>query len=284
LSTYAYSLIGDLPVGEVDRALVVKVLEPIWNTMPETAGRVRGRIEAVLDWAEAREYRTGANPARWKGSLEKLFPSLGKIQKVKHHPALPYAELPAFMARLDAEEGLGAMAMRFVVLTAVRTGEAIGASWPEFDLEKAVWTVPAERTKMGRVHRVPLSKAAVALLRTRHKATGGKGYIFPGMNPKKPLSNMAMLVTLRRMDREDLTVHGFRSTFRDWSEEMTNFPGSVAEAALGHIVGDKVEAAYRRGDLFDKRRLLMSAWGEFCTTLPTEGANVIPINERAVHA
>ena len=279
LETYAMPVIGDLPVGDVDRALVIRVLEPIWKTKTETASRLRGRIEVVLDWAAAREYRAGENPARWKGALDKLFPARARARKVKHHAALPYAEVPAFMAALKAEERLGMVKLQFTILTAARTGEALNAQWPEFDLDKAVWTIPGERMKSGREHRVPLSKPVLAVLRARHAATGGTGHVFPGARPHKPVSRMMMWHALRCMGRADLTVHGFRSSFRDWVEDTTNYSGAVAEAALAHVVGDKVEAAYRRGDLFEKRRKLMAAWATFCTT-PAEAAKVIPIGRR----
>ena len=266
LDTYVMPMLGDMAVSAIDRALVVKVLEPIWLAKPETAKRVRGRIEAVLDWAAAREYRTGENPARWKGSLQKLFPSVSRVRSVKHHAALPYAELPAFMSKLMGQAGVGAIALRFTILTAVRTGEAIGATWPEFDLDTAVWTIPARRTKTDREHRIPLSKPARSILKFQHKATNSGSFVFPGPSLTKPLSNMAMLTVIRRMGHTGVTVHGFRSTFRDWVEETTDFAGSVAESALGHVVRDKVEAAYRRGDLFEKRKALMTAWGAFCTT------------------
>jgi integrase len=280
LGTYAMPTLGELAVSAVDRQLVHKVLEPIWNEKPETARRLRGRIEAVLDYATARDYRAGENPARWKGSFEKLFPKRTKLQRVQHHAALPYRELPAFMAELRGHEGTASLALQFTILTCARTGEAISAKWSELDLDEEVWTVPSERTKTGRAHKVPLSRPTLTVLRTQHKLTSGKGHVFPGARRGKPLSNMAMLKTLERMGRQDLTVHGFRSTFRDWAEEMTNFQGSVAEAALGHIVGDKVEAAYRRGDLFEKRRKLMMAWAEYSTRSPSEPARVIPLNRR----
>ncbi len=276
LATYAYPVCGDLPVSAVDVGLVLKVLEPIWTTKTETARRLRGRIEAVLDWATAREYRSGDNPARWKGLLKNLLPPHAKVGRVEHHPALPYGELPSFVADLRAQEGLGAECLLFTILTASRTSEAINAQWQEIDLNNAIWTVPGERMKAGREHRVPLSKPALALLRERQKATGGQGAIFPGERLNRPLSNMAMLKTLERMGRNDLTVHGFRSTFRDWVEESTSYAGTVAEAALAHAVADKVEAAYRRGDLFDKRAKLMEAWGKYCMT-PARGVDVIPI-------
>jgi integrase len=236
-------------------------------------------VEAVLDWAKVRGYREGENPARWKGHLSNIFPPRSKARKVEHHPAMPYAEVPAFMASLRAEVGLAPDALEFTILTAARTDETLRAQWSEIDFDKALWTVPGDRMKKGREHRVPLSKPVLAILRERHAATGGQGFIFPGMRPKKPLSNMAMAKVLERMKRDDVTVHGFRSSFRDWVAESTNYPGAVAEAALAHILGDKTEAAYQRGDLFEKRRKLMDAWARYCTT-PAKAADVIPIRRK----
>jgi integrase len=280
LETYVMPTVGDLPVQSVDVALVHRILDPIWSVKPETASRVRGRMEAILDWAATRGYRQGENPARWKGHLENLFPRRSKVRRVEHHAALPFAEISAFMTVLRSEEGLGALALQLTIMTAARTGEVIAAKWSEIDLEGETWTVPAERMKGGREHRVPLSKPALAILRERHKAAAGSEYVFPGAQKRKPLSNMAMLQTLRRMGRGDLTVHGFRSTFRDWAAERTTYPAEVAEAALAHVVGDKVEAAYRRGDLFDKRRKLMAAWAVFCTTHSAQ-PNVLTIRPSA---
>ena len=280
LETYAMPVIGELPVQSVDVGMVHRVLEPIWSSKTETASRVRGRVEAILDWATVREFRKGDNPARWRGHLENLFPARSKVQKVEHHPALPYAEMGAFMAALKAQEGIGALAMQFTILTGARTGEVVSAKWSEIDFEAGVWTVPANRMKGGREHRVPLSKPALAILRKRHELRGKEAFVFSGARRGKAISNMAMLQTLRRMERADLTVHGFRSTFRDWAAEQTTFPREVAEAALAHVVGDKVEAAYRRGDLFEKRRKLMTAWATFCCT-PGADAKVIPIGKRA---
>jgi integrase len=281
LATYAEPLIGTLPVQAIDTALVLKVLEPIWTTKPETAGRVRGRIEAVLDWAKVREYRQGENPARWRGHLDKLLPARGKVRKVKHHAALPYAELPGFLVALREQEGIAARALEFTILTAARTGEAIFARWSEIDLLDKVWTVSAARMKAGREHRVPLSARALGILDEmqvhRH---ADDGFVFPGGKPGKPLSNMAFLMLLRRMKRDDLTAHGFRSSFRDWSAERTHFPSEVAEMALAHVVGSKVEAAYRRGDLFDKRRRLMDAWAEFLAKAPAERGKVVSMRGR----
>jgi integrase len=281
LETYAMSLIGKLPVQSVDGAMVHKILEPIWSQKPETAGRLRGRIESILDWATARGYRQGENPARWKGNIENLFPARSKVRRVEHHAALPYSEIGAFIAALEAEEGLGALTLRLAILTAARTGEIIEAKWDEFDLGKGIWTVPANRMKAGREHRVPLSKPAIAILHERQKAANGSKFVFPGAKHGKPLSNMAMLQTLRRMKRDDLTVHGFRSSFRDWAAERTSYPADVAEAALAHVVGDKVEAAYRRGDLFEKRRRLMDAWAQFCA-VPARDSKIVPMRRQAL--
>lgn len=262
LKTYAYPLIGESPVQTIDTGLVLKVLEPIWTTKTETANRLRGRIESVLDWARVRGYREGENPARWRGHLEQLLPAPSKVQRVQHHAALPYADLPKFMEALRAQDGVSASALEFAILTVARTGEVIGAKWTEVDLKEKVWTIPAERMKAGKEHRVPLSARTLAILKSM-KALGSIEYVFSGPN-NKPLSNMALLMLLRRMGREDITAHGFRSTFRDWAAERTNFPAEVAEMALAHAVGDKVEAAYRRGDLFAKRRELMTAWAKAC--------------------
>jgi integrase len=267
LATYVYPSIGSLPVQAIDTGLVCKVLEPIWTAKPETAGRVRGRIEAILDWAKARDYRAGENPARWRGHLDKLLPARSKVAKVEHYPALPYGELPGFLVALRAQEGIAARALEFAILTAARTGEATGAKWTELNLAEKVWTTPAERMKAGKEHRVPLCARAMAILKDmeglRQDATDQ--FVFPGGKAGRPLSHMAFWELLRRMGRGDLTAHGFRSTFRDWASERTNFAREVAEMALAHAVGDKVEAAYRRGDLFEKRRRLMDAWGAYCS-------------------
>jgi integrase len=276
LEAYALPVLGGMAVADIESGDVLRVLDPIWKDKNETARRVRGRIEAILDWAKARSYRKGENAAAWKGNLAPALRKRSKARRVVHHPALPYKEVPAFVEELKDAEGIGADAMLFTILTAARTGESIGAKWEEFDLDAALWAVPAERTKTAREHRVPLSEPAMRLLRRLSKTTGGKGFVFPGGRRGKPLSNMAMLKTLERMGRDDLTVHGFRSSFRDWAEEQTAFGGSIAEAALGHIVGDKVEAAYRRGDLFEKRQRLMELWGVYCTTLKA-GGKVMPI-------
>ncbi len=262
LEVYAYPVFGDLPVSAIDVALVTKVLDPIWQTKTETAARVRGRIESVLDWAAVRGLRDGANPARWRGHLQRALPARSKVQRVRHHPALPYLELPAFVAQLRAMRCLSARALELLILTGTRTSETTAAEWCEFDFKEGVWVIPAQRMKAGREHRVPLAGRALTLLREL-KLLGDARWVFPGNKGKSHLSNMAMLQLVRGMDRPGMTVHGFRSTFRDWTAEQTNFPREVAEAALAHTIGDKVEAAYRRGDLFEKRRSLMGAWAEF---------------------
>jgi integrase len=267
----------------VDVGLVMKVLEPIWTEKTETASRVRGRIESVLDWATARGFRQGENPARWKGHLDTLLPAPAKAKAAarradgrgEHHAALPYAELPDFMAELREQEGIAARAFEFTILTAARTGEVIGATWPEVDLDNRLWVIPGERMKGTRQHRVPLADRAVEILEEMQKIREGE-FAFPGGKAGRPLSNMAFLMTLRRMGRSDLTTHGFRSSFADWCAERTAFPSEVREMALAHTVSDKVEAAYRRGDLFDKRRQLAEAWARFCATTAIN-AEVVPI-------
>ena len=273
--TYASPLIGALPVATVDTALVVKVLTPIWQSKTETATRLRGRIESILDWATVSKYRQGDNPARWRGHLENLLANPHKLAKVEHHPALPWQEIGAFMAALRKQVGIAAKAVEFAILTAARSGEVRAATWAEIDFDAAIWTVPAEHMKMNREHRVPLSKAAVALLESMPRMGD---LIFPGAKPGKPLSDMSLTSVLRRMKRRDITVHGFRSTFRDWcAESVANaFPREVCEHALAHSLPDKVEAAYRRGDLIEKRVLLMKAWADYCAK-PAAEASVTPI-------
>jgi integrase len=270
LETYAYPFLADLPIGAIDTALVMKAVEPIWQTKPETASRVRGRIESILDWARTRGFRDGENPARWRGHLENLLPKKSKVRRVEHHAALPYAELPTFMTELRSCDGIAARALEFAILTAARTGEAIGARWSEFDLAERLWTIPGWRTKVGREHRIPLSDPALAIV-DRMAAIRSGDFIFFGTKTDRPLSNMAMLMQLRRMGRGDLTVHGFRSTFADWCAERTAFASEVRELALSHAVGSQVEQAYRRGDLLEKRRQLAEAWARFCTTPTAEG-------------
>jgi integrase len=276
LKTYAYPVFGELPVAEVDTPHVLKVLEPIWREVPETASRLRGRIETVLDSAKARGYRQGENPARWRGHLAQILPARTKLSR-GHHKAMPYDAIPAFVERLQEREAVAALALEFVILTAARTGEVIAAEWSEVDLAKALWTVPAERMKAGKEHRVPLSPRALEILE-QTKQLGGK-YLFPGAKREK-LSSMAMAMLLRRM-KLDVTVHGFRSAFRDWAAECTGYSHEVAEMALAHTIGNAVERAYRRGDLFDKRRRLMADWATYCASGAPAGGKVTPIRGEA---
>ncbi len=283
IDTYAGKVLGPLPVKDIDTALVLRVLEPIWTKKPETATRLRGRIERILDWVRVRGYRAGENPARWRGHLDKLLPGALNRKNREHHAALPYDELPAFMTELRAQAGIAARALEWTILTASRTGAVIGALVVEIDLDRCVWTIPAERMKPragmpGREHRVPLAGRAVEIASAHIEAKAP--YLFPGQNAGEPLSNMAMLELLKRMGREDLTVHGFRSTFRDWAAECTTYPNEVCEMALAHAIGDKVEAAYRRGDLFEKRRQLMLDWARYCEA-PKAGATVTSIKRAA---
>jgi integrase len=286
LATYAYPIIGGLAVQAVDTGLVLQVLEPIWTAKPETASRVRGRLESILDFAKARGWRDGENPARWRGHLDKLLPAHSKVRKVEHHAALPYAELPGFIAALRAQEGIGARALEFAILTAARTGEVIGARWAEIDFADKTWTVPDDRMKAHREHRVPLSARALAILDDKRAAwdgDAGDAFVFPGAKAQAPLSNMAFLMLLRRMGRGNLTAHGFRATFKTWAAERTGCQNEIVEAALAHVVGSKVEQSYMRGDLFEKRRRLMTQWETFCTaTLVKESrGNVAPIRRAA---
>jgi integrase len=270
LSTYASPIFGKLPVSAIDTGLVMRVLKPLWSTKTETATRVRGRIEAVLSWAKVYGYRSGENPAQWRGHLDHLLPKRTKVAKVEHHAALPYDNLPAFMRDLRERDGVAALALEFTILTAARTSETLNAAWDEFDCDNAIWTVSAERMKGGREHRVPLCKRAVAIVEEMRTVKRGE-YVFPGAKRGRPLSNMAMTLTLRRMGRGDITTHGFRSTFRTWAAERTNYPREVVEAALAHVNADKVEAAYQRGDLLEKRRRLMDAWAVYADNIATTG-------------
>jgi integrase len=274
LSTYVYPVIGDLPVAEVGKAHVLEILEPIWKAKPETASRIRGRIETVIDAASARELRTGENPARWRGHLAHVLPKRSRLTR-GHHAALPYADLPAFVEKLRSRKAMAALALEFTILTAARTGEVIGATWDEIDFAKKVWTIPANRMKAGREHRIPLSPRAVEILEAV-KITGGT-FVFSGERGGK-LSGMAMAMLLRRMGT-DVTAHGFRSSFRDWAAECTAYPNEVCEAALAHTIGNRVEAAYRRGDLFEKRARLMADWAEYCSKAENTGATVTPIRK-----
>ncbi len=275
LSQYAFPVFGDLDVKFIDTGLITKCLEPIWLVKNETAGRVRGRIESILDWATVHEYREGVNPARWRGHLDKLLAKPSKIQKIEHHKALPYTEVGGFIDQLRRQDGIAAKCLEFTILTAARTGETIGATWDEIDLDSKTWTIPAVRMKAEREHRVPLSGHALNIL-NEMAAVRLNNYVFPGN--KKGLSNMAMLAVLKRMERAEITVHGFRSTFRDWAAESTAYPGEVVEMALAHAIKNLTEAAYRRGDLLEKRSRLMEEWARYCKTSKLSG-DVVPINK-----
>jgi integrase len=275
IDSYINPTIGKLPVSAVDTGLVLKLLQKIWLTKPETAGRVRSRIENILGWATVREFRSGDNPARWRGHLDQLLAPQNKVRKVEHHPAMPYEDVSAFIAELRKQNGIAAQALEFVILTASRTGEAINAKWGEIDMSAKIFAVPADRMKSGRPHRIPLSVAAIAILNSLRPLAPIKAGspdpdapIFASGKRGVPISNMAMLQLLRRMGHSDTTVHGYRSTFRDWARECTNFPRDIAEEALSHVLSDKTEAAYRRGDALEKRRLLMDAWAKFATAAP----------------
>jgi integrase len=266
LEQYVYPIIGDLPVEEIATPHVVKVLELIWKDKPETASRVRGRIEKVLGWATVRGFRSGDNPARWRGHLAELFPAKGKIQKTKHHAALPYTEVPQIMREMGESDYAAARALQFVILTAARTNEVRGATWAEIDMVARTWTVPAARMKGHKEHRVPLSDQALALLASMPRADDR---IFP-------IGEAGLRWLLNKL-RPGVTPHGFRSTFRDWAAERTNYPPAVAEQALAHATGSKVERAYNRSDLFEKRRRLMADWATWCSRPVPTGATVTPI-------
>jgi integrase len=283
LEAYVYPELGDLDVGSIETNSVLKCLRPIWAAKPETASRVRSRIEAILAWATVRGYRSGENPARWRGHLDAILPARGAAS-VKHHPALHFALVPAFLADLRQRTAIAALALEFTILTAVRTGETVGAVWSEFERDgkpwrpgdpdgaMPVWVIPKERMKASRAHRVPLTDAAVDVLRRLPADLAGP-FVFPSVmrsakGEPRAMSNMAMLTLLERMKRTEITVHGFRSSFRDWAAETTGFPNHVVEMALAHVVGDKVEAAYRRGELFEQRRDLMEAWARYCMAAP----------------
>jgi integrase len=272
LASYVYPGIGELPVAGIGTAHVLKVLEPIWLDKPETASRIRGRIETVLDAAKARGYREGENPARWRGHLAQILPPRSRLAR-GHHKAMPYEAIPVFIENLRKREAMAALALEFLILTATRTNEVLGATWSEVDLEKAIWTVPASRMKAGKEHRVPLSPRAIEILEATKPL--GKASLFPADQGEK-LSTMAMSMLLRRM-KQDCTVHGFRSGFRDWAAECTGYAHEVCEMALAHVIGNKAEAAYRRGDLFEKRRRLMGDWATYCVSGGAVGAQVVPI-------
>jgi integrase len=263
-------------IDQIQTTDLLEVLQPLWQSVPETASRLRGRIENVLDAAKAKGLRQGENPARWRGHLSLLLPKRQKFAR-KHHAALPYEQLPGFMARLGEEESMAAKALELTILTACRTGETVGARWSEIDLDKKLWVIPSERMKGGKEHRVPLSGRAIALLKDLASIQRGP-FVFPGANAKRHMSNTAMSMLLQRMDAGETTVHGFRSTFRDWASEQTSFPHETCEHALAHGITNKVEAAYRRGDQFEKRRKLMAAWADYSEPKP---GKVVPLTRVA---
>lgn len=284
LATYAYPVIGEMSVTAIDTGDVMRVLEPIWTAKPETASRVRGRVETVLDYAKAHGWRAGENPARWRGHLQNVLPARTKVARVEHHAALPWQDVGAFLVALRSQDDITARALEFAILTAARTGEVLGACWGEVDLQAAVWTVPAARMKGGREHRVPLSDAAAGVLRDMARLRTDDSlatFVFPGPEHGKPLSSMSLFWLLRRMKRGDVTVHGFRSSFKDWAAE-TGQPSDVSEAALAHALGSKVQAAYQRGDLLERRRRLMDAWSAFCGRTASATGEVVELRRGVV--
>jgi integrase len=276
LSRYAFPLLGSLPVEAIDTPLVLKVVKPLWERIPVTAKRLLGRIENVLGWATVHHYRHGDNPARWRGHLEHALPALSKVARIEHHAALPYAQVGGFMAKLREDSSVGSWCLQFITLTAGRMGEALGAGWSELDVANRVWVVPPRRMKGGREHRVPLSEPAIAVLDAM-QAIRHNDWVFPGAREGRPIGeNTVGRLAKAAAGGDTTTVHGLRSTFRDWCSERTSFPREVAEMALAHAIPNAVEAAYRRGDLFDKRRKLMAAWAEFCAK-PGVSGSVVPI-------
>ncbi len=274
LETYAGPTLGQMPVDRIDTELVLRVLQPIWDKKIETASRVRGRIENVLSWARVRGFRSGDDPARWRGHLDQILPSRAKIQKVKHHPALSYEGLPEFVASLRQQAGMAARALEFTILTVARTSQVIEARRAEFGTKNdlPIWVIPADRMKSDRDHRVPVVPAAIDLI---HSLPSFDAWVFEGQ-PGEPLSTGAMSAVLKRMERTDITVHGFRSTFRDWCFEETSFPREIVEAAMAHSLRDKAEAAYRRGDALERRRELMEAWAYYAGGFEQD-VRVVPI-------
>ena len=281
LQAYAYPVVGKLLVKDVAQEHILKVLEPIWKTKNETASRLRGRMESVLDWATVRKYRSGENPARWKGHMDMLLPAPSKVQKTVHHRALPIGQMPPFMTALRQREGIAAKALEFTILCAARSGEVRGATWAEVDLEAGVWTIPAERMKAGKEHRVPLSTTALDLLKATPKFPENN-LLFPAPRGGQ-LSDMTLTAVMRRME-VNAVPHGFRSTFRDWAGENTNYPRDIAEQALAHVLENKVEAAYRRGDALEKRRLMMQDWAEFCGGVIEQETEITPVKSQVLPA
>jgi integrase len=278
LAQYVSPVIGALPVRDIDTALVMRIIEPLWSSRPETASRIRGRIESVLDWARVRGYREGENPARWRGHLDHLLPARSKVRKVRHYRALPYTDIGAFISELRSRAGVGAAALEFLILCAARSSEVADARWAEIDRAARVWIVPAERMKSGREHRVPLSGAAMSVL-DRLKNDDGE-FVFSNAHGR----GLGKGALAKQLKGWNCTVHGFRSAFRDWAAERTSFPREVAEAALAHAIEDRTEAAYRRTDLLEKRRRLMDAWAAYCAQPPAEHHKVLPLQRAMMEA
>ena len=277
LAKYAEPLIGALPVASIDTGLVLKVLTAIWQTKTKTAVDLRSRIELILDWAKIHGYRDGENPARWKGHLKNALPAPSKIARLVHLPAMPYDEAPDFMGELRAQPGIAAAALEWTILAAARTNDTLGATWSEIDMAKRVWTIPAARMKAAVEHRVPLTDRLLEILENQSRDSK---FVFSGKNPNKKLPQEAMLKVLKAI-RPGITVHGFRSTFRDWAAERTSYPNHVVEMALAHAIGNKVEASYRRGDLFEKRQRLMADWAAYCAKPVGKAKNVTPLRHGA---
>ncbi|MGL4667050.1 MAG: tyrosine-type recombinase/integrase, partial [Saezia sp.] len=272
LENYAHGVIGDVVVAEISTPMILEILRPIWIEKVETANRLRGRIETILSWAKVQGFRTGDNPAEWKGHLDQILPARTKIKKTVHHASMPYKEIPAYFKTLHEVEGNGAFALEFAILNASRAGEILNATWKEIDFEEKLWIIPANRMKAAREHRIPLTDEAIELLHTLPGYTLDKElrddyYLFPSSSNRKALSNMAMTAVLRRTGKGEFTQHGFRSAFRDWAAEVVHYPREVIEHALAHKLADEVEAAYQRGDLLDKRRQLMKDWSIYCYSL-----------------
>jgi integrase len=279
LRTHASPILGALPVADIDTGLICKVVEPLWNTKTATATRIRSRVEAVLDWAKVRGYRAGENPARWKGHLDHLLPVHRAVNGAKHHAALPYAELPTFMAQLRKRNSSPARCLEFLILTEARLEQACAAGWDEINLQERIWTIPGRRMKSGRDHRVALCRRAMDMLEGQRKHHPDNAYVFPGAGGRGPQPTRQVWVICKRINR-DITVHGFRSTFRDWAAEQTTYPREVAELALAHLVGSEVERAYMRSDLLQRRRALQEDWGSYCTSTPAEATSVVPLRRR----
>jgi integrase len=281
LESYVYPIIGNRPAHLIEETEVLSVLRPIWSAKPETASRIRGRIEVILEQPEVRKLRKGENPARWRGNLDTALPAPRKVRQVRHHAAMPFDDVPQFMVALQTEVGIAASALELTILCASRTNEIISASWSEFDLEKCVWTIPASRMKSGKEHRVSLSTAAMRVLeRLCLQRAASDEFVFAGRRRSQPMSNMAMAKVMERLEQDAFTVHGFRSSFRDWAAERTDYPREVVEMALAHSITNEVEAAYRRGDLFEKRKRLMDSWSQFLLAAP-DSQRVVPLRSQA---